>query len=69
MDRIKLNSSSISEVGFDPASNTLEVVFADGRLYQYFDVPQHVYDQLIAAASPGQYFHQEIRGVYRFARA
>lgn len=68
MQRVQVVSSNIKEVGFDSSSSTLEVLFADGRVYQYFDVPESMYSGLISAPSPGQFFHVEIRGVYRFAR-
>jgi hypothetical protein len=68
MDRVQVNSSNIKEAGFDPASNTLELMFSNGRVYQYFDVPPHVYTSLVNAPSPGQFFHQDVRGSYRFAR-
>lgn len=68
MDRINVESSNISEIGFDKNFFTLEVLFVNGRLYQYFDVPEHVHAELIAAGSIGQYFNANIRGVYRYAR-
>lgn len=68
MERVGVSSSSISEVGYDEAGNTLEIMFLDGRVYQYFDVPVGVYEALMNAPSIGQYFHSEIRGTYRFAR-
>lgn len=68
MTRTPVNSSNISEVGYDPGSSTLEVVFTNGRVYQYFDVPERLYDDLIQSSSAGQYFNREIRGFYRFAR-
>jgi hypothetical protein len=68
MERVAVASSNIKEAGYDQTSNTLELMFSDGRIYQYFDVPLSVYEGLLAAASAGQYFHTEIRGIYRFAR-
>lgn len=68
MERIQVASSNISEIGYDPKTSTLEVAFANGTVYQYFDVPMRVRDELINAPSAGKYFHAEIRGVYRFAR-
>jgi hypothetical protein len=55
-------------VGFDDDSSTLEIAFHDGSVYQYFDVPRAVYDMLVQAESPGSFLHQQIRGVYRYAR-
>jgi hypothetical protein len=68
MDRKPVTSSSISEIGYDSTTNTLEIMFTDGRVYQYFDVPVGAYEALINAGSIGQHFHREIRGEYRFAR-
>ena len=68
MDRTGLNSSNIASAGYDDASQTLEIEFHNGGIYQYFDVPRTIFDQLVTAASPGGYFHQQIRGVFRYAR-
>ena len=46
----------------------MEIEFTNGRVYQYFDVPERVYGDLINSSSAGQYFQREIRGVYRFSR-
>jgi len=68
MERVPVVSSNIAEVGFELSSNTLEIMFKDGRVYHYFDVPPRVFEDLQGVSSVGQYFHTEIRGVYRFAR-
>jgi len=68
MQRIAVASSNISEIGYDEQSATLEVLFKDGLIYQYFDVPKASFDSLLSAPSIGQFFNKEIRGVYRFAR-
>ena len=68
MNRVQVSSSNIAEVGYDATSSTLELLFTNGRVYQYFDVPESVHQALMNAASVGQYFHAEIRGVYRYAR-
>ena len=68
MERVAVESSNIKEAGYDPGSNTLELMFSDGRVYQYFDVPPHIYTELVNAPSPGQYFHASVRGSYRYAR-
>lgn len=68
MNRIHVDSSNISEIGFDKNSLTLEVLFVNGRLYQYFDVPENVHQDLVSAGSVGQYFNAHVRGVYRYAR-
>jgi hypothetical protein len=68
MDRIPVNSSHILSVGFDRATQTLEVEFTNGRVYQYLDVPEPVYLGLLKAASAGRYFLERIRDAFRFIR-
>ena len=68
MRRESVTSSNLAEVGYDSRTKTLEVYFRGGHIYQYFDVPQRVYDGLRKAASPGGYLNREIRGQYRYAR-
>ena len=69
MIRQAVNSSNVASVGYDDASSTLEIEFHGGAIYQYFDVPKSVFDMLLEADSPGAVVHQQIRGVYRYARA
>lgn len=68
MIRQPVSSSNIQSVGYDAESNTLEIEFKSGTIYQYFDVPQAVYQELLNASSMGQYFSSNIRSAYRFAR-
>lgn len=68
MRREPVTSSNIAEIGYDEPSRTLEVLFLNGGLYQYFDVPPQVYQELMRASSHGQYLNAQIKGRYRYAR-
>ena len=68
MERVPVNSSNIAEIGYDEDSQTLEVLFRNDRVYQYFSVPGQVADELMNAGSHGQYLNQHIKGLYRYAR-
>lgn len=68
MDREPVSSSNVASVGYDEDSQTLEVEFKNGALYQYFDVPQVLYHGLMAADSTGSYLAENIKGVYRYSR-
>ena len=61
MNRIPVSSSNLRSVGYDASQYTLEIEFHNGSIYQYFNVPQVVYQGLLAASSHGQYFDQHIR--------
>lgn len=62
-------SSNIARFAFDSGSGTLVVEFLKGGVYNYFDVPAAVFEQMKAAPSKGQFLAQSIKGVYRYARA
>ncbi len=64
MDMILVWSSAISEVGYDPQSMRMTILFTSGGMYTYCRVPQHVYDGLMAAPSKGTYFDHHIRDRY-----
>ncbi|MGE8452092.1 MAG: KTSC domain-containing protein [Pseudomonadales bacterium] len=68
MDRQKVSSSNVQSVGYDAASETLEIEFNNGAVYQYFDVPERIYNDLINADSVGGYLAQHVKGTYRFSR-
>lgn len=68
MTRQPLKSSNLVSVGYDEESHLLEVEFKSRDVYQYSSVPPQVYAALLSAPSPGQYFHQWIRGQYATKR-
>lgn len=68
MERVSVTSSNIETVGYDSDSSTLEVEFKNGAIYQYFDVPQHIYEALRDASSVGAYLASQIKGSFRFSR-
>jgi len=68
MERVAVVSSSIASVGYDAATMTMEVEFNRGDLYQYFDVPEHIYQGLLLSESCGRFFHTNVRDLYRFAK-
>lgn len=68
MNRQHVDSSNIESIGYDPQNQTLEIEFQNGYVYQYFDVPEIVYQNLMAAVSHGKYFSDNVKGFFRYAR-
>jgi hypothetical protein len=68
MEWIPVVSSNLSCIRYDENSNTLEVEFQGGRVYQYFDIPIQIFEDLQNADSHGKYFNEYIKGSYRYAR-
>lgn len=69
MNWIEANSSNIARYAYAPESCVLAVEFKNGGTYNYFDVPEAVFEQMQAAPSKGQFLAQQIKGSYRYARA
>jgi hypothetical protein len=65
---IHVDSSNIEAVGYDVDSSTLQVEFKNGGTYQYFDVPERVFEELRDASSVGAYLAANIKGVYRYSK-
>ena len=68
MERLPVSSSNIATVGYDPNTMILEIEFQTGSVYQYKNVPQSVYSELIHSSSCGAYFDSEIRNIYQYER-
>ena len=68
MHRTPVVSSNLRSVGYDPSSKTLEIEFNSGGVYQYHNVPQTIYEQLMMASSHGKFFHALIRNVYGYSK-
>ncbi len=68
MDWTPVSSSNIARIGYHSVSMTLEIEFLTGSIYQYFDVPETVHQELMAASSHGKFFNANIKGVYRYAK-
>jgi hypothetical protein len=66
MDRTPVSSSNLSSVGYDEEDRVLEIEFNSGGVYQYYDVPPRIYEELMDASSHGSYFHREIKDNYRY---
>lgn len=68
MERISVSSSNVASIGYDSDSSTLEIEFKNGAIYQYFDVSQRVYEDLISSDSVGGFLASNIKGFYRFSK-
>lgn len=68
MERKPVQSSNIASIGYDENSTTLEIQFLNNSIYQYFEVPQHIYTELMGSDSQGRCLAQNIKGVYRYSK-
>jgi len=67
MERTYVDSSMIISIGYE--DSILEIEFkSNGQVWQYFEVPEYVYHEMISSDSQGKYFHRNIKGQYAEAR-
>ncbi|MBO7924413.1 KTSC domain-containing protein [Alteromonas sp. K632G] len=65
MERVPVSSSNVNSVGYDEDTSTLEIEFYSGT-YHYYDVPRHVFEELVSSSSVGSYIHHHIKGSYSY---
>ena len=69
MERIPITSSNIASIGYDSAKMILEIEFQVGGIYQYYNVPQSVFEDMKNSSSKGAYFDREIKNTgYQYQR-
>lgn len=68
MNMEHVESSNIETIGYDEDSSTLQVEFKNGGMYQYFDVPENIFEGLRDADSVGGYLASVIKGTYRYSK-
>lgn len=66
ISRIPVKSSNLRSVGYDKMDKVLQVEFRSGAIYQYYDVPEFVYFELLQADSKGMYFNGNIASYFRY---
>lgn len=67
METIKTidNSSQVEKVKYNSESKVLTVTFKPGKNYEYAEVPQDIFDGLLAAESAGKYLNQFVKPTFK----
>lgn len=68
MNRIRVSSSTIHSLGYEPTTQLLEVAFHTGWIYEYYGVPSNVHHSLMNASSKGIYHKENIKFTYQYKR-
>ncbi len=64
--RVPVKSSNIVSAGYSSFSETLELEFQGGRVYQYFQVPRSEFEAFMSAPSLGRYHSNFIRNKFGY---
>lgn len=68
MQRKRVNSGRLRSVGYDAASQVLEVEMSDGQVFQYSGVSPEVHRRFMAAPNPTSFFDDRIAEEYTARR-
>ncbi len=68
MERSSVASSNVASIGYDDTTETLEVQFVNGRIYQYYNVPENMHEQIMAVPSKGRFLNMYIKNAYPYSR-
>ena len=68
MNRNQVASSNIRSIGYDSTTQTLEVEFQSGWVYQYYGVSESLHENIMQASSKGQFLNQYIKNAYPYSR-
>ena len=69
MFREPVFSSMIVAIGYDDATEMLEVEFLSGAVYRYRGVHEDVFEAVRAAPSKGRFFNEQIKDAYHWQEA
>ena len=68
MDKHNIASLNVKAIGYDDSTETLEVEFLNGSVYQYYGVPENTHSKFMDASSKGQFLHMYIKNHYPYSR-
>ena len=64
LDRKRVDSEIFRSIGYDQDSRVMEVEFADGVIFRYFQVPEVVHKRLMRSRRKGSFFRNNIHYQY-----
>lgn len=68
MEMYNVESTNIHSIGYDDEKAILVIEFLGGSVYEYYDVPSYVFDELMSAESKGRYANMNIYKMYSQSR-
>ena len=63
-----VKSSNIASAGYNPHTRKMYIKFHRGGVYEYSEVPEHVWDEFMKAESQGKYAHRYICWTFPYRR-
>ncbi len=61
-------SSVVAAIKYDARAARLRITFVSGKVYDYKNVPEDVYNAMRVASSKGMFLNTEIKGKYTYQK-
>lgn len=65
ISRTRVKSSNVFAIGYDKERKILQVEFKKGSIYEYYDVPESVFNEFMNAESKGRFMGNLYKYKYR----
>lgn len=66
MARHDLNAYDISTIAYDEKTETLTLLFPSGEVYEYYNVPENIYRDLMIAKRLSRFISRRIKKKFRY---
>ena len=61
-------STVVAHYVYDPETSSLKITFTSGKVYNYKNVPEQLYQAMKASFAKGIFFNQHIKDKYEFEK-
>jgi hypothetical protein len=66
--RSPVKSSAIVSIGYNSERKILEIEYISGEVYDYLNVPENIFNELMQAESKGTFTNTQIKQHYDFEK-
>lgn len=65
---VEINSSNLKSASYDTETSLLTIVFNNGSIYEYENVPWEMFTKFRMNESQGKFLNQKIKGTYSYTK-
>lgn len=65
---VEIKSSNLKSASYDTETSLLTVVFNNGSIYEYENVPWEMFAKFRMSESQGKFLNQKIKGTYSYTK-
>ncbi len=65
---VEINSSNLKSAAYNTENSVLTVVFNNGSIYEYENVPWELFTKFRMNESQGKFLNQKIKGLYSYTK-